>query len=186
MLAKEAYSGYSKTQSTIFVCHGTGCTSGKSVEIRRALEKEVGELGLDKVMVDFTGCHGFCEQGPIIVVEPEGIFYTRVSVEDVPEIAQSHLRDGQPVERLFYRDPVSRQAVPYYQDINFYKKQHRLILRNCGHINPERIEDYIAMGGYQSLRKVLFEMTPEWCWLPNRSQVGILSQVPGQGEVSYL
>jgi NADH-quinone oxidoreductase subunit F len=161
MLAKEAYPGYPKIQSTVFVCHGTGCISGKSVEIRLALEKEVGELGLDNVMVDFTGCHGFCEQGPIIVVEPEGIFYTRVSVEDVPEIAQSHLRDGQPVERLFYRDPVSRQAVPNYKDINFYKKQHRLILRNCGHINPERIEDYIAMGGYQSLRKVLFEMTPE-------------------------
>ena len=161
MLAKEAYHGSSKTQSTIFVCHGTGCVSGRSVEIRLALEKEVEELGLDNVKVDFTGCHGFCEQGPIVVVEPEGIFYTRVTVEDVPEIAQSHLRDGQPVERLFYRDPVSHQAVPYYRDINFYKKQHRLILRNCGHINPERIEDYIATGGYQSLRKVLFEMTPE-------------------------
>jgi len=148
-------------QCTIFVCHGTGCVSGKSVEIRLALEKEVGELGLDNVKVDFTGCHGFCEQGPLVVVEPEGIFYTRVSVEDVPEIARSHLRDGQPVERLFYRDPVSRQAVPYYKDINFYRKQHRLILRNCGHINPERIEDYIDMDGYQSLRKVLFEMTPE-------------------------
>ena len=148
-------------QCTIFVCHGTGCTSGKSVEIRLALEKEVGELGLGNVKVDFTGCHGFCEQGPLVVVEPEGIFYTRVTVEDVPEIAQSHLKDGQPVERLFYRDPVSRQAVPYYKDINFYRKQHRLILRNCGHINPERIEDYIATGGYQSLRKVLFEMTPE-------------------------
>jgi len=161
MLAKEAYPGYPKPQSTIFVCHGTGCVSGKSVEIRLALEKEVGELGLDNVKVDFTGCHGFCEQGPLVVVEPEGIFYTRVSVEDVPEIARSHLRDGQPVERLFYRDPVSRQAVPYYKDINFYRKQHRLILRNCGHINPERIEDYIATGGYQSLRKALFEMTPE-------------------------
>ncbi len=148
-------------QCTIFVCHGTGCTSGKSVEIRLALEKEVGELGLGNVKVDFTGCHGFCEQGPLVVVEPEGIFYTRVTVEDVPEIAQSHLKDGQPVERLFYRDPVSRQAVPYYKDINFYRKQHRLILRNCGHINPERIEDYIATGGYQSLREVLFEMTPE-------------------------
>ena len=161
MLAKEAYQSYPENQSTIFVCHGTGCVSGRSVEIRLALEKEVKELGLDNVKVDFTGCHGFCEQGPLVVVEPEGIFYTRVTVEDVPEIVQSHLKEGQPVERLFYRDPVSRQAVPYYKDINFYRKQHRLILRNCGHINPERIEDYLATGGYQSLKKVLFEMTPE-------------------------
>ena len=161
MLAKEAYHGYPENQSTIFVCHGTGCVSGRSVEIRLALENEVKELGLDNVKVDFTGCHGFCEQGPLVVVEPEGIFYTRVTVEDVPKIVQSHLKEGQPVERLFYRDPVSRQAVPYYKDINFYRKQHRLILRNCGHINPERIEDYIATGGYQSLKKVLFEMTSE-------------------------
>jgi len=161
MLDREASQRYPKNQRTILVCHGTGCVSGKSVEIRLELEKEVEELGVDNVKVDFTGCHGFCEQGPIVVVEPEGIFYTRVTVQDVPEIAQSHLRDGQPVERLFYRDPVSGQAVPHYKDINFYKKQQRLILRNCGHINPERIEDYIAMGGYQSLSKVLFEMTPE-------------------------
>ena len=94
-------------------------------------------------------------------VEPEGSSMPMFSVDDVPEIVQSHLRDGQPVERLFYKDPVSGEAVPYYKDINFYTKQQRIILRNCGRINPERIEDYIAVGGYQSLRKVLFEMTPE-------------------------
>ena len=146
---------------TVFVCQGTGCTSGKSVEIRQALENTVAELGLDRVQVDFTGCHGFCQQGPIVFIEPEGIFYTHVSVNDVPDITQSHLRDGQPVERLFYKDPVSTQAVPYYKDINFYKKQQRITLLNCGHINPERIEDYIAVGGYQSLKKALFEMSPE-------------------------
>jgi len=146
---------------TIFVCQGTGCTSGKSVEIREALEKAAAELELNNVKVDFTGCHGFCQQGPIAFVEPEGIFYVHVSVEDVPEIIQSHLRDGRPVERLFYRDPITDQAVPYYKDINFYKKQQRIVLRNCGRINPERIEDYLTTGGYQSLRKVLFEMTPE-------------------------
>ncbi|MBA7487054.1 Ion-translocating oxidoreductase complex subunit B [subsurface metagenome] len=161
MSVKKTSRDYPDNQRTIFVCEGTGCVSAKSVEIRQALEKAVEELKLDSVKVDFTGCHGFCEQGPIAFVEPEGIFYTHVSVEDVPEIAQSHLRDGQPVERLFYRDPVSGKAVPYYKDINFYKKQQRIILRNCGHINPERIEDYITTGGYQSLRKVLFEMTPE-------------------------
>ena len=161
MLGKETRQSYPSNQHTIFVCQGTGCTSGKSVEIREALEKAVADLGLDNVKVDFTGCHGFCQQGPIAVVEPEGIFYTHVSIEDVSEIVQSHLRDGQPVAHLFYKDPISRQAVPYYKDIDFYAKQQRIILRNCGRINPERIEDYIAKGGYQSLRKVLFEMTPE-------------------------
>jgi len=148
-------------QRTIFFCHGTGCVSGKATEAREALEKEVAELGLDGVKVDFTGCHGFCQQGPIAFVEPEGIFYTHVSVDDIPEIARSHLRDGKPVERLFYKDPISGKAVPYFKDINFYVKQQRIVLRHCGLINPERIEDYIGVGGYQSLRKVLLEMTPE-------------------------
>ncbi|MBA7599721.1 Ferredoxin--NADP reductase [subsurface metagenome] len=151
----------SDNQHTILVCHGTGCVSGKAIEIREALEKTVVEMGLDGVKVDFTGCHGFCQQGPIVVVEPEGIFYAHVSVDDVPEIVQSHFRDGQPVTRLFYKDPTSGEAVPHYKDIKFYSKQQRIILRNCGHINPERIEDYIAVGGYESLRKVLLEMTPE-------------------------
>ncbi len=151
----------SDNQRTILVCHGTGCVSGKAIEIREALEKTVVEMGLDGVKVDFSGCHGFCQQGPIAVVEPEGIFYAHVSVDDVPEIVQSHFRDGQPVTRLFYKDPISGEAVPYYKDIKFYSKQQRIILRNCGHINPERIEDYTAVGGYQSLRKVLVEMTPE-------------------------
>ncbi len=148
-------------QHTIFFCHGTGCVSGKATEAREALEKEVAELGLDGVKVDFTGCHGFCQQGPIAFVEPEGIFYTHVSVDDIPEIARSHLRDGKPVERLFYKDPISGKAVPYFKDINFYVKQQRIVLRHCGLINPERIEDYIGVGGYQSLRKALLEMTPE-------------------------
>ena len=161
MSVKKTSRDYPDNQRIIFVCEGTGCVSDKSVEIRQALEKAVEELKLDSVKVDFTGCHGFCEQGPIAFVEPEGIFYTHVSVEDVLEIAQSHLRDGQPVERLFYRDPVSGKAIPYHKDIDFYAKQQRIVLRNCGRINPEVIENYIAIGGYQSLRKVLLEMTPE-------------------------
>ncbi len=151
----------SDKQRIIFICEGTGCVSAKSVEIREALEKAVVEFGVDDVKVDFTGCHGFCEQGPLAVIEPEGIFYTHVSVDDVSDIIQSHLRDGQPVERLFYKDPVSGKAIPYYKDIDFYAKQQRIVLRNCGRLNPERIEDYIDRGGYQSLAKVLSEMTPE-------------------------
>ncbi|MGD0780968.1 MAG: NADH-quinone oxidoreductase subunit NuoF [Dehalococcoidales bacterium] len=146
---------------TVFICQGTGCVSGKSIEITGALTKAVKEAGLGEVNIDFTGCHGFCEQGPVAIVEPEGIFYTHVAAADVPEIVTSHLRDGKPVERLFYKDPVTGQAIPYYKDINFYKIQQRLVLRHCGHINPERIEDYTALGGYESLKKVLKEMTPQ-------------------------
>jgi len=145
----------------VLVCQGTGCTSSRSEEIRAALEQEVKQAGLTNVEVDFTGCHGFCQQGPIVVVEPEGTFYAHVQVEDATEIVSSHLREGKPVERLFFRDPVTNEAIPTYAQINFYKKQTRLILRNCGHINPERIQDYIANGGYQALRKALLEMTPE-------------------------
>jgi NADH:ubiquinone oxidoreductase subunit F (NADH-binding)/(2Fe-2S) ferredoxin/ferredoxin len=145
---------------TIFVCQSTGCASSKSIEITAALEKAIAGAGLKDVGVDFTGCHGFCEQGPLAVVEPEGIFYTHVTLDDVPEIVTSHLRDNKPVERLFYKDPVTGQAVPYHKDIKFYAMQERIILRNCGRINPERIEDYIAAGGFKALEKVLKEMTP--------------------------
>jgi NADH-quinone oxidoreductase subunit F/NADP-reducing hydrogenase subunit HndC len=148
-------------QRTVLVCRGTGCTSSRSEEILAALEHEVKQAGLTNVKVDFTGCHGFCQQGPIVVVEPEGIFYAYVKVEDATEIVYSHLKEGKPVERLFYRDPVTNEAIPTYQEINFYKKQTRLILRNCGHINPEKIDDYIATGGYEALRKALLQMTPE-------------------------
>jgi NADH-quinone oxidoreductase subunit F len=146
---------------TIFICQGTGCVSGKSLELTEALKKAVAEQGLKEVNIDFTGCHGFCEQGPVAIVEPEGIFYTHVSVADASEIVESHFKNGKPVERLFYKDPVTDQAIPYYKDIKFYSMQQRIILRNCGRLNPERIEDYIATGGYESLKKVLKEMTPE-------------------------
>jgi NADH-quinone oxidoreductase subunit F/NADP-reducing hydrogenase subunit HndC len=145
---------------TVFICEGTGCISGKSHEIRQALEQKTTELGLKNVKIDFTGCHGFCEQGPIAIVEPDGIFYTRLTVKDAEEIVQSHLLSGKPVERLFFKDPVSGQPIPLYKDINFYRKQQRIILRNCGHINPERIDDYIQRDGYNALKKVLSDMTP--------------------------
>jgi NADH-quinone oxidoreductase subunit F len=146
---------------TIFVCQGTGCLSSGSDAVYEALKEEISRQGINHAEVDFTGCHGFCEQGPNVVIEPEGIFYTHVQAEDASEIVTSHLRDGKPVERLFYHDPVTGKAIPHYAEINFYKKQQRVILRNCGHINPEKIEHYIASGGYQALRKALLEMTPE-------------------------
>ena len=146
---------------TVLVCQGTGCTSSSSEQIRELLEQEVRSAGLSDVTVDFTGCHGFCQQGPIVVVEPEGTFYTHVKIEDAADIVQQHLVRGRPVERLFYRDPVTNQAIANYSDVMFYKKQHRLILRNCGHINPERIDDYVSAGGYQALERVLAQMSPE-------------------------
>ncbi len=147
-------------QRTVFVCQGTGCLSAGSDAVYDALNAEVARQGVADVTVDFTGCHGFCEQGPNVVVEPGGIFYTHVSAEDASEIVSSHLRDGKPVERLFFRDPVTGQGIPLYSDIKFYEGQHRIILRNCGHINPENIDHYITRDGYQALEKALLKMTP--------------------------
>jgi len=144
----------------VLVCQGTGCLSGGSDKVLAALESEVKRIGLSHVDVDFTGCHGFCQQGPIVVVEPEGVFYTRVEPDDARDIAEQHLRDGKRVERLLYRDPTTNLPEALYKDVDFYKKQHRIVLRNCGRINPERIEDYIACGGYEGLRKALLEMKP--------------------------
>ncbi|MCL0088669.1 FAD-dependent oxidoreductase [Dehalococcoidia bacterium] len=148
-------------QYKVLVCRGTGCVSGGGDGVYEALRAEVEQQGLHNAGIDFVGCHGFCQQGPNVVIEPDGIFYTQVQVEDVAEIVAAHLRDGKPVERLFYRDPLTAKPVPHYSDINFYIKQRRVILRNCGHINPEKIEDYIERDGYRALRKVLGIMTPE-------------------------
>ena len=153
--------GNGHKKRTVFVCRGTGCVSGGGDAVFEALKRELAKNGVKGAEIDFTGCHGFCQQGPNVIIEPDGIFYTHVEPEDAAEIVSSHLRDGKPVERLFYRDPTSGQAMPRYSEIGFYKEQRRIILRNCGHINPERIDDYLDRGGYQSLRKALFNMKPE-------------------------
>ena len=149
-----------QSHHTVFVCQGTGCLSSGSAAVYESLRGQIDRQGISYAEVDFTGCHGFCEQGPNVVVEPEGTFYTHVQAEDAPEIVASHLRDGKPVERLFYHDPITGEAKPHYSEISFYKKQQRVILRNCGHINPEKIEHYVARGGYRALRKALL-MTSE-------------------------
>ncbi len=145
----------------VLVCRGTACISGGGDAVYEALRAELKKQGVTGAEIDFTGCHGFCQQGPNVVVEPDGIFYTHVDADDAADIVTSHLRDGQPVERLFYHDPVTGEAIPKYSDIKFYQEQERVVLRNCGHINPERISDYIERGGYQSLKKAVFMMTPE-------------------------
>lgn len=145
---------------TILVCQGTGCISSKSDRVFASLVEAVERLHIAGVKVDFTGCHGLCQRGPVVVIEPEGIFYAEVKPEDAGEIVQ-WLKEGYVDDRLLYRDQVTGQVVPHYRDVSFYAKQERRILRNCGRINPERIDDYIAVGGYEALRKALLNMTPE-------------------------
>jgi len=150
-----------KKHCTVLVCQGTGCISSGSDAVYDAFRDQIAQSGITNVKVDFTGCHGFCEQGPNVVIEPEGIFYTHVQIDDVPEIVHSHLCDGKAVERLFYLDPTTEKRIPRYSDIDFYKKQQRIILHNCGHVNPEQLKDYTKNGGFRALRKSLLDMTPE-------------------------
>ncbi|HEY40362.1 MAG TPA: NADH-quinone oxidoreductase subunit F [Dehalococcoidia bacterium] len=147
---------------TIIVCQGTGCVSGGAEQVYSLLQEEISRLNLSaSVELKSTGCHGFCQRGPLVVVEPDGIFYSKVVPEDIPDIAQSFLPDGRPVERLFYFDTAINRPLTCYHDIPFYYKQQRLVLRNCGHINPESIDDYLDSGGYQTVRTALFDMSPE-------------------------
>jgi NADH-quinone oxidoreductase subunit F/NADP-reducing hydrogenase subunit HndC len=146
----------------VLVCGGTGCLSSGSRKVQAAFAAQLDARGLDKeVKIVETGCHGFCEMGPLVIVYPEGVFYVSVKPEDVPEIVETHLYKGRIVERLLYREPLSKQSVPNYDEINFYKKQRRVILKNCGHINPDEITEYIAAGGYEALGKALTLMTPQ-------------------------
>jgi NADH-quinone oxidoreductase subunit F len=146
-------------QRTVTVCQGTGCESHHSDQLRVMLEAEIARMGLP-VQVKRTGCHGLCELGPIVTVEPDGILYLKVQPKDVADIVQS-LENGDLVKRLLYRDPVAKKRVPFYRDVDFYQKQTRLVLRHNGHIDPESIDDYLAVGGYLAFQKALREMTPE-------------------------
>ena len=149
-------------RSHILVCGGTGCTSSGSQQIMETLKEEIKKAGLEKeVSVVQTGCHGLCALGPIMIVYPDASFYSMVKVEDIPEIVQEHLLKGRVVTRLLYQETVTPAGVKALIDTNFYKKQHRIALRNCGIINPEVIEEYIGTGGYAALGKVLTEMTPD-------------------------
>jgi len=146
----------------VLICAGTGCVSSGSKKVEAALREQLAQKGLDKeIKVIETGCHGFCEMGPLVIVYPEGTFYVRVQEEDVKDIVETHLFKGRIVERLLYKEPLTLEKVPNYSDISFYQKQMRMVLANCGHINPEIIEEYIAEDGYAALGKVLTEMTPE-------------------------
>ena len=132
------------------------------MKIAEKLEEEIEKNGLaDEVKVVRTGCFGLCALGPVMIVYPEGTFYSMVKVEDIPEIVEEHLLKGRVVTRLVYNETVVDNEIKSLKETNFYKKQHRVALRNCGVINPENIEEYIAVDGYQALYKVLKEMSPD-------------------------
>ncbi len=151
-------------RSHVLVCGGTGCTSSGSPKLIERFEEQLKEKGLDKeVKVIRTGCFGLCEAGPVVIVYPEGTFYSRVKVEDVDEIVSEHLLKGRKVQRLVYVDHKTHEnsVQKSLSEIGFYKKQMRVALRNCGVIDPENIDEYIAFDGYKALAKALTEMTPE-------------------------
>ncbi len=149
-------------RSHVLVCGGTGCVSNGSMKLQESLTAELARKGLDKeVLVVQTGCHGMCEAGPIVVVYPEGTFYTRVQPDDAREIVEEHLYKGRVVSRLLYTPSEKMESVKHYNELPFYAKQQRIALRNCGYINPDNIEEYISRDGYLALAKVLKEMTPD-------------------------
>ena len=153
-------------RSHVLICGGTGCTSSGSQALFTKLEGELQAKGLEnEIKIVQTGCFGLCALGPIMIVYPEGTFYSRVTPEDIPEIVEEHLLKGRIVDRLVYNDVADdkkvEETIASLSETQFYKKQKRVALRNCGVINPEVIDEYIAMDGYFALAKVVKEMTPE-------------------------
>lgn len=146
----------------ILVCGGTGCQATESIDVVEILKKEVEKEGLqDTVHVVTTGCFGFCEKGPIVKIMPDNVFYIEITPEKAKSIIKEHIVGGKPVEEFLYHDPETEQRATLQSDLPFYKKQMRIALRNCGLINPENIDEYIAMDGYEALGKSLIEWTPE-------------------------
>jgi NADH:ubiquinone oxidoreductase subunit F (NADH-binding)/(2Fe-2S) ferredoxin/Pyruvate/2-oxoacid:ferredoxin oxidoreductase delta subunit len=146
----------------LLVCAGTGCVSCGAFDVKKALEEEIVRRGLqDEILVVATGCNGFCERGPILMVHPDGIFYQRLTVKDIPFLVEEHLIKGRPVTRLMYQPPASAAPVPKMADIEFFKHQRLIVLRNRGRIDPEKIEEYIAYDGYEAAAKALGRMTPK-------------------------
>ena len=149
-------------RSHVLICGGTGCTSSKSREIKKELELELKRLGLEnEVQIVMTGCFGLCEAGPIVIIYPEGTFYSKVQVSDAKRIAEEHLLKGRIIKDLLYKEAIEEGEIKSVNEVEFYAKQTRLALRNCGQINPENIDEYIAHDGYRALAKALTEMKPE-------------------------
>ena len=149
-------------RADLMLCAGTGCVSNQCFEVREALEKEIKKRDLDKeVRVVITGCDGFCAEGPILIVQPDDIFYCRLTVKDIPHLVEEHFLKGRPVQKLMYTPPEEKTPIPVMSDIGFFKGQMLVALRNRGLINPESIDDAIARDAYKALAKALTSMTPE-------------------------
>ena len=149
-------------RKNVLICGGTGCTSSDSEKLIATMKEELAKAGLDKeINVVRTGCFGLCALGPIMIVYPEGSFYSRVNVEDIPRIVEEHLKGGKVVKELLYDETVDGDRIKSLSETTFYAKQKRVALRNCGVINPEDIKEYIAVDGYKALNKVLTEMSRE-------------------------
>ena len=149
-------------RSHVLICGGTGCASSKSALIKERFEEKIKELNLEnEIQVVGTGCFGLCAVGPIVIVYPEGSFYSEMSVDKVDEIVEEHLLKGRIVKKYLFEESARDEKLKSLNEVEFYKKQKRVALRNCGLINPENINEYIARDGYMALGKVLTEMTPQ-------------------------
>ena len=151
-----------RSRSQIMLCFGTGCIASGSGAVKKALEEELAGRNLqEEIEIVLTGCNGFCALGPVMVVYPEGIFYVEVKPEDIPHLVEEHFLKGRPVERLMYKEPIEKTPVPLMRDIEFFKHQKIIALRNRGLIDAEKIDEYIARDGYLALSKALKSMSPE-------------------------
>ena len=166
---------------TLLVCQGTGCVSAGATRIHREFERQILEHKLTDVEVKLTGCRGFCQIGPSTIVDPGDILYCRLKPDDVKEIVDSHIINGIPVSRLHYHDPTTGEPIPKWIDIPFYKRQQKMITAQWGFINPEDIEEYIAIGGYRAARQAILAMTPEEIIEEVKS-----SQLRGRGGAGFL
>ncbi len=159
LLLTEQESGKKKLLS---LCAGSGCGAYGTAKVHDSLIQELAKHGLQKeVEVKLSGCHGFCEKGPILVIHPEGIFYPQIKEDHIPEIVEKTIKNGELVKSLIYKDPTTKEKITHEKDVSFYKLQQRIVFGNNGAIDPTNIEDYIAVGGYKALEKALFDMTPE-------------------------
>jgi NADH:ubiquinone oxidoreductase subunit F (NADH-binding)/(2Fe-2S) ferredoxin len=154
--------GRDASKAYIMVCAGTGCRAMESAQVASAFEEAIKDQGIaNKVELKKTGCHGFCEQGPLVVIHPDKVLYTGVKPKDVSEIVSETIVNGKIVDRLLFTDPITSQKIINEYDVPFYKKQTRVLLKDNGQIDPQKIEDYVTIGGYKALGKALFEMMPE-------------------------
>jgi len=146
------------TERTILICRGSGCNSLNAGEIHGVLEKLLIEYNLTNyAKIKLTGCQGFCQFGPQIIIKPDNVLYVKLKPKDIKEIIESHLIENSIVDHLLYEDPISSKRIRNIDDIQFYKEQMLLLRKHCGRINPEDINDYLSVGGYESLKKVLKE-----------------------------